>query len=135
MKLLSNPSNIIASLLTFICVDLMIEWLWDVREKLSPAAYAVALTTFLLIQILGIECGIFAGVGFHFFLAKLGFDVAEVSVTEHESDTREESAFFADSNSNDLSLHLENDNGTLVDENTFLLEKYQDAVYSSPILT
>jgi MFS superfamily sulfate permease-like transporter len=67
------PNFIFASLLIMICVDLMIEWLWDVRKKLSNAEYSVALMTFFLIQFLGVAYGIVAGIGYHLILSNLGF--------------------------------------------------------------
>ena len=64
------PVNILAyvplfffgSLLVMICVDLIVEWLWEVRLKMSKAEYSVAISTFLLIMILGVEWGILAGI-------------------------------------------------------------------------
>lgn len=64
------PVNILAyvplfffgSLLVMICVDLIVEWLWEVRLKMSKAEYIVAISTFLLIMILGVEWGILAGI-------------------------------------------------------------------------
>merc|ERR1712008_638742 len=82
------PNFIFGSLLIVICVDLMIEWLWDVRGKLTNASYAVALSTFVLIQFVGIEGGILAGVGFHIFFANLGFNVAEISTVEEQNSAR-----------------------------------------------
>jgi MFS superfamily sulfate permease-like transporter len=66
------PNFIFASLLIMICVDLMIEWLWDVRKKLSKAEYSVALMTFALIQVLGVAYGIVAGIGYYILLSKIG---------------------------------------------------------------
>lgn len=64
------PVNILAyvplfffgSLLVMICVDLVVEWLWEVRLKMSKAEYSVAIFTFVLIMILGVEWGILAGI-------------------------------------------------------------------------
>ena len=64
------PVNILAyvplfffgSLLVMICVDLVVEWLWEVRLKMTKAEYSVAISTFLLIMILGVEWGILAGI-------------------------------------------------------------------------
>lgn len=64
------PVNILAyvplfffgSLLVMICVDLVVEWLWEVRLKMSRAEYSVAIFTFVLIMILGVEWGILTGI-------------------------------------------------------------------------
>ncbi len=69
------PNFVFGSLLVMICVDLMVEWLWDVRKKLSVAEYVVALGTFLFIQLSSVEYGIISGVILHFVLLKLGYDV------------------------------------------------------------
>ena len=69
------PNFVFGSLLMMICVDLMVEWLWDVRKKLSKSEYFIALATFVLIQFLSVEYGILGGVILHFILLKLGFNV------------------------------------------------------------
>lgn len=69
------PNFFFGSLLTMICIDLMFEWLWDVRNKLTRTEYVVCLATFGLIQVLNVEYGIVAGVGFYLTCEKLGFDV------------------------------------------------------------
>ena len=73
------PNFIFASLLIMICVDLMIEWLWEVREKLSNAEYSVALMTFALINALGVAYGIVAGIGYYLLLSILGLNVGKSS--------------------------------------------------------
>ena len=72
-----------------ICVDLMVEWLWDVRKKLSQAEYTVALATFFFIQLTSVEYGIICGIILHLVLLKFGFDlnsqekgVSENSISE-----------------------------------------------------
>lgn len=93
----------------------MIEWLWDVRRKLTNAAYAVAISTFVLIQVTGIECGILAGVGIHVLLAKLDFNVDEISmVEEHNSAGNDESVSYLHSHDSDLSLATDDGYGTFV---------------------
>lgn len=83
------PNFIFASLLIMICVDLMIEWLWDVRKKLTTSEYSVALMTFTFIQALGVEYGIFAGLGYHLILGKLGFNNTSTSKPVHEVNINE----------------------------------------------
>lgn len=56
------PKLFFGSLLVMICTDLMFEWLWQVREKLSGAEYCVCLGTFLIIMFIGVEWGILAGI-------------------------------------------------------------------------
>lgn len=80
------PSFFFGSLLIMICIDLMHEWLWDVRAKISKAEYCLCLITFLLIQIAGVEYGILAGVGLYLLCRKLGVDLGEATqITETTS--------------------------------------------------
>jgi len=79
------PNFFFGSLLVMICIDLMHEWLWDVRGKISGAEYAICLVTFILIQILGVEYGIIAGVGLYLLCRKLGVDVGEEKGSEATS--------------------------------------------------
>jgi hypothetical protein len=60
-----------------ICIDLMHEWLWDVRVKVTGAEYGICLSTFILIQFLGVEYGIIVGVILYVLCRKLGLDVGE----------------------------------------------------------
>lgn len=69
------PNFFFGSLLTMISIDLMVEWLWDVRDRLRPVEYAICLSTFSLIQLLGVEYGIFAGVGLYVACRWSGLDV------------------------------------------------------------
>ena len=79
------PNFIFGSLLVMICADLMVEWLWDVRKKITKAEYFVALSTFGLIQILGVEKGIIAGCFLYILLLKLGFNVSEIQVSKQKT--------------------------------------------------
>lgn len=67
------PNFFFGSLLIMICVDLVYEWLWEVRNKLTPAEYSVCLATFLLIQLVGVEYGIILGVALYLVFSKLTF--------------------------------------------------------------
>jgi len=69
------PNFFFGALLTMICVDLMIEWLWEVRHKVSSAEYFVALSTFAFIHYTNVEYGIILGVILYTILYLLGFDV------------------------------------------------------------
>lgn len=84
------PNFVFGSLLIMICVDLMVEWLWDVRKKLTSAEYIVALSTFIFIQFSSVEYGIIGGVLLHYILLKFGFDVnnpsSEKELNENSTD-------------------------------------------------
>ena len=69
------PNFFFGSLLMMIALDLMFEWLIDVREKVTPAEYFVVLGTFGLLQISGVEVGIIGGVILHIVIQKRGYDV------------------------------------------------------------
>lgn len=79
------PKFFFGSLLTMICIDLMIEWLWETHYQLTAAAYTVTLSTFISILVLGVEFGILAGVAVHVILTKLGFNVNETFGATDES--------------------------------------------------
>ena len=72
------PNFFYGSLLLMICIDLMYEWLWDFRTKVTTAEYVIALATFGLMQFLGVEYGIFAGLVIYFGCWRLGIDVGEL---------------------------------------------------------
>ncbi|CAM9434688.1 unnamed protein product, partial [Sphacelaria rigidula] len=56
------PLSFFAAALTFIAVDLSVEWLWEVQEKLLRHEYLVLLSTFVSIQIVGLNPGLMIGV-------------------------------------------------------------------------
>lgn len=56
------PLFFLGSTLIFIGYDLLWEWLIDIREKLFLMEYLVLLTTFVAIQIIGMDFGILFGV-------------------------------------------------------------------------
>lgn len=60
-----------------ICLDLLFEWLIDVREKVTPAEYVVVLMSFCLLLALGVEFGILAGICLYVAVDKMGFDVGK----------------------------------------------------------
>jgi SulP family sulfate permease len=76
------PNFLFASLLSMICVDLMYEWLWDVRRTITRAEYCVCLATFVLIQCFGVEWGILAGVLLYIMSSKFGMDVGNSKIAE-----------------------------------------------------
>lgn len=66
------PRLFFGSLLVMICTDLMNEWLFEVRHKVTKAQYSVALLTFLLIMFTGVEWGIFGGIGLYQLVTRFG---------------------------------------------------------------
>eukprot|EP00557_Chaetoceros_sp_GSL56_P008080 CAMPEP_0176494092 /NCGR_PEP_ID=MMETSP0200_2-20121128/9900_1 /TAXON_ID=947934 /ORGANISM="Chaetoceros sp., Strain GSL56" /LENGTH=835 /DNA_ID=CAMNT_0017891803 /DNA_START=300 /DNA_END=2807 /DNA_ORIENTATION=- len=56
------PLFFLGSTLIFIGIDLLYEWMYEVFHKLIPSEYLVLLTTFVAIQVLGIDGGIVFGV-------------------------------------------------------------------------
>mmetsp|Transcript_22235 Transcript_22235/g.46182 ORF Transcript_22235/g.46182 Transcript_22235/m.46182 type:complete len:554 (+) Transcript_22235:222-1883(+) len=59
------PKLFFGSLLVMICADLMNEWLLEVRKKVSGTEYLVAIGTFGLIMVTGVEWGILSGIAIH----------------------------------------------------------------------
>ncbi|CAM9886063.1 unnamed protein product [Laminaria digitata] len=57
------PLAFFAATLTFIAVDLSVEWLWEIREKLLTHEYLVLLATFVAIQVVGLNKGLIVGFG------------------------------------------------------------------------
>jgi MFS superfamily sulfate permease-like transporter len=78
------PNFFFGSLLSMICVDLVYEWLWDIRNKVTPVEYVVVLATFGFISVLSVEYGILAGVVFYFICQKMGLDVGDVKRMNNE---------------------------------------------------
>jgi len=69
------PNFFFGSLLIMICLDLMFEWLIEVKSKVTSAEYVVVLSTFALLQVLGVEFGILAGVFLYLIIQKMGYNV------------------------------------------------------------
>ena len=84
------PNFFFGSLLIMICVDLQYEWLWDVRTRVTPAEYLIDLATFGLIQWLGVEYGIIAGVVLFVMCRRLGAPVGENSYEAEDRQSSEE---------------------------------------------
>jgi MFS superfamily sulfate permease-like transporter len=57
-----TPLFFLGSTLIFIGFDLLFEWIIEVRHKLLLSEYLVLLATFLAVQFLGINAGIFLGI-------------------------------------------------------------------------
>jgi len=77
------PNFFYGSLLSMICIDLMYEWLWEFRTKVTTAEYIVALATFGLIKVMGVEYGIVAGVVVYVICRQLKIDVGELKEVYH----------------------------------------------------
>jgi len=88
------PNFIFASLLIMICVDLMIEWLWDVRKKLGKIEYSVTLLTFSAIQVGGVEYGIIAGIIFYMIFTRVWPSEAEADNEQLRVADDDETAVF-----------------------------------------
>eukprot|EP00592_Proboscia_alata_P001279 CAMPEP_0194373862 /NCGR_PEP_ID=MMETSP0174-20130528/22272_1 /TAXON_ID=216777 /ORGANISM="Proboscia alata, Strain PI-D3" /LENGTH=593 /DNA_ID=CAMNT_0039153139 /DNA_START=270 /DNA_END=2051 /DNA_ORIENTATION=+ len=82
------PNFVFGSLLVMIAVDLMVEWLWDLRSKVTLAEYAVALSTFGTMIVFGVESGILFGILLYVIMVKAGMDVGDLS--DDESETQDE---------------------------------------------
>jgi len=75
------PNFFFGSMLVMICIDLMYEWLWLVRLKITPAEYVICLISFAMIQIVGVEYGILAGVLLYVAGSKAGLDLGDPKLT------------------------------------------------------
>lgn len=84
------PNFFYGSLLSMICIDLMYEWLWEFRTKVTIAEYLIGLSTFGLIQLLGVEYGIVAGVVIYIFCRQLDIDVGDLKEMYTEEEEEEE---------------------------------------------
>ncbi len=61
-----------------ICLDLLFEWLIVCcGGRLRQLEYVVLLSTFILLQVLGVEFGIIAGIVLHVVISKMGYDVGK----------------------------------------------------------
>lgn len=84
------PNFFFGSLLMMICLDLMFEWLIDVRSNVTPAEYVIVISTFVGLSLMGVEAGIIGGVILYIIVQRLGFDVGkdkelEVDVADYGS--------------------------------------------------
>ena len=84
------PNFFYGSLLSMICIDLMYEWLWDIRNKVTTAEYVIGLATFGLIQIIGVEYGILAGVVLYILCNQVGVDVGDVKFGSPDNEDEED---------------------------------------------
>ncbi|KAL3919594.1 MAG: hypothetical protein SGILL_003678 [Bacillariaceae sp.] len=80
------PNFFYGSLLSMICIDLMYEWLWEFRSKVTIAEYLIGLSTFALIHFLGVEYGILGGVVLYVICRQLSVDVGELKQIPTQDD-------------------------------------------------
>jgi SulP family sulfate permease len=80
------PNFFYGSLLSMICMDLMYEWLWEFRTKVTIAEYFIGLSTFAFIHFLGVEYGILGGVLLYVFCRQLSIDVGELKQISTQED-------------------------------------------------
>jgi sulfate permease, SulP family len=101
------PNFFFGSLLSMICIDLMYEWLIAVRHRLCKVEYMICLTTFISIQLLGVEYGILAGILIHYACKRAGLELGITKFSSYEQDDDTDSL-------NDLDLKEEGraSNGT-----------------------
>ncbi len=71
------PSFFYGALLSLIWVDLMYEWLWEVRSRMTSVEYIISLVTFGSMHVLAVEWGILLGVGVYAGCAMTGINVGE----------------------------------------------------------
>lgn len=71
------PNFFYGSLLIMISLDLMLKWLIDVREEVTSTEYIILISTFALLQVLGVEFGIIAGFVINVILGRMGYDVGK----------------------------------------------------------
>jgi len=83
------PNFFFGSLLSMICVDLMYEWLWDVRHKVTPVEYLICLGTFVAIQFLGVEFGILLGLVMYLVCRRIGLRVGDPRTMSTDASTEE----------------------------------------------
>jgi len=86
------PNFFYGSLLLMICIDLVYEWLWEFRSKVTIAEYLIALSTFGLIQILGVEYGIIGGIAVYVICRQLKVNVGELKRVYAEENDDDEAA-------------------------------------------
>ena len=86
------PNFFFGSLLSLICVDLLYEWLWQVRDKVTAVEYVICLSTFGLIQWAGVEYGVVLGVFLYLAFRQVGLNVGnQTEDAEDEGNERRDS--------------------------------------------
>jgi sulfate permease, SulP family len=87
------PNFLFGSLLSMISIDLMWEWLWDVRHRFTAAEYALCLATFGLIQLLNVEYGILAGILLFLVSQQAGLNVGVSKFVSSPTGREDETTF------------------------------------------
>jgi SulP family sulfate permease len=76
------PLFFFAATLTFIAIDLMLEWLVEVREKLMWYEYLILLGTFFSIHIFGLNLGLAVGLGLSILSFAISFASERMNVMQ-----------------------------------------------------
>ena len=109
------PNFFYGSLLSMICIDLVYEWLWEFRTKVTIAEYLVGLSTFGLIMALGVEYGIVAGCAVYVLCRQLNINVGELKqiyIEEEDDEEAERHDFHMEAQSEET----EDETSNLLDE-------------------
>jgi len=72
------PNFFYGSLLSMICIDLVYEWLWEFRTKVTIAEYLIGISTFGIMLGFGVEYGILAGVVIYIICRRMKINVGEI---------------------------------------------------------
>jgi SulP family sulfate permease len=80
------PNFFYGSLLSMICIDLVYEWLWEFRNKVTIAEYLIGLSTFGMIHLTGVEYGILTGVLLYIACRQLSINVGELKQIPTQED-------------------------------------------------
>ena len=66
-----------------ICIDLVYEWLWSVRYKVTSIEHFICVVTFTCIQFLGVEGGILVGALLHMTVTRAMRDTMDQGKTRN----------------------------------------------------
>jgi hypothetical protein len=99
-----------------IATDLMCEWLWEARDKMTNAEFIVNVSTFCLIHVFGVEYGILSGLVLYAIFRRIGMDVGALDETENPECSELLPAGSADSASIAIIPQSSTDNGYDSDE-------------------
>mmetsp|Transcript_29253 Transcript_29253/g.67174 ORF Transcript_29253/g.67174 Transcript_29253/m.67174 type:complete len:199 (-) Transcript_29253:296-892(-) len=96
------PEMFFGSILVMIAIDLMHEWIWALRKKVSSSDYCIALFTFCVILGTNIEVGILGGCLVHVSLVGLRSEAKEMTPKRGEGQellpdkSQENNVYFAE---------------------------------------
>lgn len=81
----------------------MWEWLFEVKQKVTKAEYIVVWSSFIFIQMLGVEYGIAAGIVLYLLGNKLGFQM-KLKSDNSNTNTNNNNKYFEDTDSSSMDL-------------------------------